>query len=167
VSHVEHRRRVRGPARLALLTVSDSRTESSDRSGALMRRLFEGAGHQVMDYRVVRDEPDLVRETVNSWLADEACDGVVVSGGTGISERDRTYEALVGLLDKRLDGFGELFRALSYKQIGSAAMLSRAQGGIARGKLLFSLPGSTPAVELALTELILPELTHLLNELHK
>ena len=109
------------------------------------------------------------------WEAEDAlrmmrqtgCDGVIVMGGTGVSARDRTHEALAALLDKRLDGFGELFRALSYERIGSAAMLSRAVGGIAAGRLLFSLPGATPAVELALEKLILPELGHLLSELKK
>ena len=163
----EHREHDAGPARLALLTVSDSRTEATDRSGAVARRLLESAGHRIVDYKIVPDEPQRVRESVEGWLTDETCDGVVVSGGTGVSVRDRTYEAIAGLLDKRLDGFGELFRMLSYEQIGSAAMLSRAVGGIARGKLLFSLPGSTAAVELALTKLILPELSHLRFELAK
>ncbi len=152
---------------LAVLTVSDTRTTETDRSGSAARRLLEQAGHRVADYRIVPDEPDQVRRTVEQWLSRADCDGVIVSGGTGISSRDRTYEALVGLLDKRLDGFGELFRMLSWQQIGSAAMLSRAVGGIASGKLLFSLPGSLAAVTLALEQLILPELGHLKSELEK
>jgi molybdenum cofactor biosynthesis protein B len=150
-----------------VLTVSDTRTPESDRSGRRIRELLEGDGHRVVDYAVLPDEPTLVVERVGEWLANAGCDGVVVSGGTGVSARDRTYEALARILDKRLDGFGELFRMLSYEQVGSAAMLSRAVGGVARGKLLFSLPGSTPAVELGLTRLILPELGHLLAELRK
>ena len=113
------------------------------------------------------DDPDRVRERLVTWLAEQTCDGVIVTGGTGISRRDRTHEAVAGLLDQRLDGFGELFRMLSWEQVGSAAMLSRALGGIARGKLLFALPGSTAAVELAMQRLILPELGHLLAELAK
>jgi len=154
-------------AALAVLTVSDTRTRESDRSGARIRVLLETSGHRVVDYAVLPDEPRPVAERVCEWLARGDCDGVVVCGGTGISARDRTYEALARLIDKRLDGFGELFRMLSYEQVGSAAMLSRAQGGIARGKLLFSLPGSESAVELGLTRLILPELGHLLSELRK
>lgn len=150
-----------------MLTVSDSRTAETDGSGAALRELLESAGHRVFDYRILPDEPSRVRPAVEEWLAAEGCDGVLASGGTGISGRDRTYEALVGLLDKRLDGFGELFRWLSYSEIGSAAMLSRAVGGIAAGRLLFSLPGSPAAVRLAMERLILPELGHLLAELRK
>jgi molybdenum cofactor biosynthesis protein B len=162
-----HHGEASGPAVLALLTVSDTRDEQTDRSGATMRTRLEAAGHRVFDRRIVPDEPDTVREVALGWLAADGCDGVLVSGGTGISARDRTYEALCNLLDKRLDGFGELFRALSYEEIGSAAMLSRAAGGVARGKLLFLLPGSTAAVRLALDKLILPEIGHLLGELSK
>jgi molybdenum cofactor biosynthesis protein B len=154
-------------AGVALLTVSDSRDESTDRSGATARRLLTEAGHRVIDYRILPDEPEQVREQVAAWLARDDCEAVLVSGGTGISARDRTHEALTGLLDKRLDGFGELFRALSYQQVGSAAMLSRAVGGIAAGRPVFSLPGSEAAVRLALEGLILPELAHLLSELRK
>lgn len=154
-------------AALTLLTISDSRTPGDDRSGAQARRLIESAGHSVLDYRILPDEPTAVRRLVRQWLARTDCDGVITSGGTGISSRDRTYEALGVLLDQPLEGFGELFRLLSYEQVGSAAMLSRAIGGIARGKLLFCLPGSPRAVQLALERLILPELGHLLSELHK
>jgi molybdenum cofactor biosynthesis protein B len=129
--------------------------------------LVVGAGHRVVAYRVLPDEPREVRQQLEAWLADPEPDGVIVNGGTGISPRDRTYEAVADLLDRRLDGFGELFRSLSFEEIGSAAMLSRAVGGISMGKLLFSLPGSPPAVKLGLERLILPELGHLLAELSK
>ena len=162
-----HRHGDRPKLAVAVLTVSDTRTTENDHSGSAARQLLERAGHRVADYRIVPDEPDQVRQTVEQWLSRPDCDGVIVSGGTGISSRDRTYEALVSLLDKRLDGFGELFRMLSWQQIGSAAMLSRAVGGIASGKLLFSLPGSLAAVTLALEQLILPELGHLKSELDK
>jgi molybdenum cofactor biosynthesis protein B len=154
-------------ARLGLLTVSDTRTVDDDRSGAEMRDLVTAAGHEVFESRIVPDEPEQVRLVVHEWLARDDCDGVITSGGTGVSSRDQTYEALVGVLDQRLDGFGELFRMLSWEEIGSAAMISRAFGGVARGKLLFALPGSTPAVRLALDRLILPELSHLIAELRK
>ncbi|HXV76020.1 MAG TPA: MogA/MoaB family molybdenum cofactor biosynthesis protein [Candidatus Polarisedimenticolaceae bacterium] len=154
-------------ASVALLTVSDTRTVDTDRSGQLAKRLLEEAGHRSFDYRIVPDEPERVREQIERWLGQDACDAVVVNGGTGIAARDRTYEAVVALLDQRLPGFGELFRALSFVEIGSGAMLSRAVAGVARGRPLFSLPGSPAAVELALRRLIVPELGHLLGELRK
>jgi len=154
-------------AALALLTASDTRTVASDLSAAAARRLLESAGHRIADYSILPDEPDRIRHQLQLWLKRDDCDGVIVMGGTGISSRDRTYEAVESLLEKRLDGFGELFRALSYQQIGSAAMLSRAVAGTVAGRLLFSLPGATAAVELALERLILPELGHLLGELRK
>ena len=154
-------------AAIAVLTVSDTRTPETDRSGPVVVRLVEEAGHRVFEYQILPDEPDRVRERVERWLAEDGCDGVVLNGGTGISVRDRTFEAISGLLDKTLDGFGELFRALSFEEIGSVAMLSRAVAGVARGKLVFSLPGSTAAVELAMRRLIVPELAHLLAELRK
>lgn len=168
MSHHEHRRQGAGrSAALAVLTVSDTRTERDDRSGQRIRELLEAAGHRVLDSCILPDEPEQVRAKLEQWLARDDCDGAIVNGGTGISPRDRTYEAVAALLDRRLDGFGELFRMLSWEEIGSAAMLSRAVGGIARGRLLFSVPGSTPAVELAMTRLIVPELGHLLVELSK
>jgi molybdenum cofactor biosynthesis protein B len=163
--HLRHASEVR--AGLALLTVSDTRTESDDRSGLLIRSLVEAAGHRIVDYRLLPDEPDEIRSCVQDWLARDDCDAIVVNGGTGVARRDRTHEAVARLLDRRLDGFGELFRMLSYEQVGSAAMLSRAIAGIARGKPLFSVPGSPGAAELALSRLILPELGHLLSELRK
>jgi molybdenum cofactor biosynthesis protein B len=148
-----------------VLTVSDTRTAADDLSGATARRSIERAGHRVVDAAIVRDEPDAVRARVLAWLDGSDCDAVLVTGGTGIAPRDRTYEAVAGLLERRLDGFGELFRALSFEQIGSAAMLSRAVGGIARAKPVFSVPGAPHAVELALERLILPEIGHLLDQL--
>lgn len=165
--HHHHRSSVAISASIALLTVSDTRTAETDSSGAALRRALEAAGHRVADQCILPDEPDRVRGLVSDWLDRDDVDVVLVNGGTGISRRDRTHEVVAGLLDQRLAGFGELFRMLSYEQIGSAAMLSRAVGGIARGKPLFSLPGSTAAVELAIERLILPELAHLLAELRK
>ena len=155
------------PVNLALLTVSDTRTPEDDRSGQLARSLLEDAGHRVVDYRILPDEPARIARCVEEWLGRDDCEGVVVNGGTGISSRDRTYEALSALLQRRLDGFGELFRMLSFEQVGSAAMLSRAVAGVARGKLVFSLPGSTAAFELAMRRLIVPDLGHLLGQLRK
>ena len=153
------------PVRLtvSLLTVSDTRKAETDTSGRRMRELFEAAGHVVADQAIVRDEPAAVREYVERQLERSEIDAVVASGGTGIAPRDTTYEALVGLIDKRIDGFGELFRMLSFRDIGPAAMLSRATAGVARGRILACLPGSTAAVELALRELLLPELPHMVH----
>ncbi len=154
-------------ARVAVLTVSDSRTEETDRSGATIRGMLEDAGHEVFGYRILPDEPEEVRQAIERWTASDGCDAIIVNGGTGVSSRDRTYEAVAGMLDKRLDGFGELFRVLSYEDVGSAAMLSRAVAGAVGRKVVFSLPGSTGAVKLALEKLILPELGHLLRELRR
>ena len=154
-------------AKLALLTVSDTRTEADDLSGATAKEMLEGAGHAVAVYTILPDEPDRVRGWAEDCLAREDCEALIVNGGTGISSRDRTYEALSGVLDRRLDGFGELFRTLSFEEIGARAMLSRAVAGIARGKPLFALPGSTSAVKFGLERLILPVLGHLLWELRK
>lgn len=155
------------PVRIAFLTVSDTRGPSTDLSGQVARRLITAAGHSVLDYRIAPDEPEQIRSVVVEWLEREDCDAVVVSGGTGISPRDRTVEALAALVEQRLDGFSEIFRMLSYEQVGSAAMLSRTLGGVAHAKPLFALPGSPQAVELALERLILPELGHILAELRK
>jgi len=149
------------------LTVSDTRTEIDDRSGDFAVERIQAAGHQVVARAIVRDEPVRVRERVSQWLENKDVQLVLVCGGTGISIRDQTYEALAELFDRRLDGFGELFRMLSYEQVASRSMLSRATAGIAAGKPVFLMPGSTPAVELALTRLILPEISHLLTELAK
>ena len=148
----------------ALLTVSDSRRAADDRSGAVARALVEGAGHRVVAATIVPDEIGSIRDRVADWLADPGCDVILVTGGTGAAPRDRTPEALVPLLERELPGFGELFRALSFAEVGPAAMLSRATAGVARGRALFLLPGSPAAVELALARLVLPEIGHLLAQ---
>jgi molybdenum cofactor biosynthesis protein B len=148
------------PVACAIVTVSDTRTMDSDTSGARIRELLETAGHRITEYSIVPDEPSIVRERVVELIA-EGAEAVIVNGGTGIAPRDTTYEAVVGLLDKRLEGFGELFRSLSYAEIGAAAMLSRAMAGVSRRTIVVSLPGSTKAVELALQKLLLPVLGHM------
>jgi len=149
-----------------VVTASDTRGEAEDKSGAFLRGAAAAAGHEVALYRVVKDEPDAIRAAVAAALAAGAR-AVLVNGGTGIAGRDRTHEAVAGLLEKRLDGFGELFRMLSWSEIGSAAMMSRAVAGVHRGCAIFSMPGSTAAVRLAWEKLIAPELSHLLRELAK
>ena len=144
-----------------MLTVSDTRTPESDESGARIRTALESAGHRVVSYAILPDEPSRIRRHVEDALADPAVRAVLVNGGTGIAPRDTTYEALTSLFEKRLDGFGELFRMLSWEQVGAAAMLSRAAAGVARGKILVSLPGSPDAVALAMDRLLVPELGHM------
>ncbi|HEV2108292.1 MAG TPA: MogA/MoaB family molybdenum cofactor biosynthesis protein [Thermomicrobiales bacterium] len=150
-----------------MLTVSDTRSVETDTSGALVRQLLNDAGHPVIHYEIVPDEPDRIRATVEEWIADERVQAVLANGGTGIADRDTSYEAIVGLLDKRLDGFGELFRMLSYQEIGAAAMLSRAVAGAAGQTVVVAMPGSRNAVRLAMERLILPELGHLVFEITK
>jgi molybdenum cofactor biosynthesis protein B len=154
-------------AAIGVLTVSDTRTPETDRSGAAICERLVADGHSIVDYRIVPDEVDTIVEWVVSCLARKDCDAVIVNGGTGISSRDRTIEALDELIERELAGFGELFRAFSFEEIGARAMLSRAIGGVARGKPLFALPGSPAAAAMGLERLILPVLGHLLAELRK
>ena len=159
----QHRAHGRRTVACAILTVSDTRTPETDTSGALARDLLVQSGHRVVAQAILPDEPDRVRAHVEELLANDEVEAVVVNGGTGLAPRDTTYEAVAGLLEKRLDGFGELFRMLSYEQIGAAAMLSRAVAGVARGKVVASMPGSTAAVELAMSKLLVPELGHMVK----
>jgi molybdenum cofactor biosynthesis protein B len=150
-----------------VLTVSDSRTLETETSGKAIAELLSAAGHTVVDRLVVKDEPDEVRRIVRTEIERDRVKVIVTTGGTGITRRDSTYEALVELFDKRLDGFGELFRMLSFEEIGSAAMMSRATAGIVGRCALFLLPGSEAAVRLAMTRLIIPELGHVARELNR
>ena len=150
-----------------VLTISDTKTPETDTSGTVIRELLSGGGHTVVGSAIVRDEPADVTRVVREACADARVKVVLVTGGTGITSRDQTYEAIDAVLEKRLPGFGELFRMLSYQEIGPAAMLSRAQAGIRAGRLVFSLPGSPAACRLALERLILPELGHLVREVSR
>jgi molybdopterin adenylyltransferase len=145
----------------AVLTVSDSRTPETDRSGQLLQYLLKTAGHRVGEYRIVPDEPDRIHGLLGELELQADLAVLIFSGGTGIAPRDRTYEVLSGRLDKQLPGFGELFRWLSFEEIGSRTIASRALAGVLGQKLVFSLPGSTGGVRLAMERLILPELIHL------
>jgi molybdenum cofactor biosynthesis protein B len=153
-----------GQVPLAIVTVSDTRTSETDTSGKLIRQLVEEAGHRVVAYRIVRDEPDEVRAALEDFT-DGRARLVVFNGGTGISRRDRTYDVISKALEKTLPGFGEIFRMLSYQEVGSAAMLSRSTAGVYRDTVVFSMPGSPNAVQLAMEKLILPEIQHLAWEL--
>ncbi|MEB3291026.1 MAG: MogA/MoaB family molybdenum cofactor biosynthesis protein [Leptolyngbya sp.] len=158
-----HPRPLHRPLCCAVLTVSDTRTPETDQSGALIQAGLRESGYQVADYRLVADEPAMIRDLIGQWGQREDLDAVIVNGGTGIAPRDTTYDALEAILEKTLPGFGELFRQLSFQEIGSRALASRAVAGVYCGKVLFSLPGSSKAVNLAMEALILPELPHLVS----
>jgi molybdenum cofactor biosynthesis protein B len=160
-----HRKDALSGVRCFVLTISDTRTPATDASGDAIVEALKAAGHELVGRRIVRDDPESVREVVGSEAAHAQV--IVTTGGTGITARDSTYEAIASLLEKKLDGFGELFRALSYEEIGSAAMMSRACAGTIGQSAVFALPGSEHAVRLAMTKLILPELGHVVRELQR
>jgi molybdenum cofactor biosynthesis protein B len=160
----EHKAHAPASVGCFVLTVSDTKVPETDTSGRLIRELLAGAGHEVVGATIVRDEPADVARVVREACGDPRVRAVLVTGGTGITARDSTFEAIDALLDKRLPGFGELFRALSFQEVGAAAMLSRAQMGIHARRVVVSLPGSPNACRLALERLLLPELGHLARE---
>jgi molybdenum cofactor biosynthesis protein B len=169
-SAIEHKQKAaqnqKGPLTVAVVTVSDTRTPETDVNGQYLRRELEAAGHVVHSTRIVRDEPAEVEAALDQ-LAAEDIHLVLFNGGTGISRRDRTFDVLSAKLEKTLPGFGEIFRMLSYEQVGAAAMLSRATAGVYRGKIVVSTPGSPAAVKLAWEKLIAPEIHHLAWELSR
>ena len=154
----------RGPVRVAIVTVSDSRTSETDTNRRFLENAIAAAGHEVSGYRLIRDEPADVARVLDE-LADSTAQILLWNGGTGISSRDTTYDVLSRKLEKTLPGFGEIFRMLSFEQVGAAAMLSRAVAGTYRGKVVISTPGSPAAVQLAWEKLIEPELAHLAWEI--
>jgi len=157
----EHKRHARTNLKVGVLTASDTRTPEDDKSGQLIRQLFEAAAHRVEFYRIVRDEADTIRASIVENLAN--LDAMIVNGGTGVAPRDVTADVVRKLLTTELPGFGEIFRMLSYQEIGSAALASRAVAGMREGKFLAALPGSTGGCRLAMEKLILPELGHLVD----
>lgn len=165
VSVTAHRQDAPRTVRAFVLTITDTRSEPEDRSGDAIVELLTAAGHELLGRRIVRDDPAAVRGAVKSQVAN--VDVIITTGGTGISARDNSYEAITALLGKQLDGFGELFRMLSFQEIGTAAMLSRACAGTLERTAVFSLPGSEHAVRLAMSKLILPEIGHLVRELRR
>jgi molybdenum cofactor biosynthesis protein B len=167
MSQAEHKARAPSSVRCVVVTISDTRTEETDTSGRAIAELLTAAGHTVAGRAIVKDDADLVRGTIERHLAIPDVQVVITTGGTGITSRDSAYEAVSGLLQKRLDGFGELFRMLSFEQIGSAAIMSRACAGLVAGRIVVSLPGSEAAVRLAMERLLLPELGHLVQQATK
>ena len=161
---LEHKSAAPSRVGCCVITVSDTRTEATDTGGRAIADLLAAAGHDIVGRTIVKDDPELLRDAIGRQLANPAVQAIVTTGGTGITSRDCTYEAVTAMLWKRLDGFGELFRMLSYEQIGAAAMLSRAVAGTIAGRIVVSLPGSEAAVRLAVDKLLVPELPHLVRE---
>ncbi|MBC8356778.1 MAG: MogA/MoaB family molybdenum cofactor biosynthesis protein [Planctomycetes bacterium] len=160
----EHKADAPDQIRCAIITVSDTRTEETDTGGAEVVRFLEEANHLVVERKIVPDEPDRMRPLLE-WLRDaDQVDAVLMTGGTGVSTRDQTFETVTALITKPVPGYGELFRMLSYQEIGAAAMLSRATGGLMERTVLLTMPGSRAAVRLAMGQVILPELNHLVRE---
>lgn len=167
MSTEEHKQMAEGERkiRIAVVTVSDTRTPETDKNGPYLQEEIEAAGHALVGYQIIKDEPDQVLAVLNEYL--QIAQVILFNGGTGIAQRDTTFDALNARIEKPMPGFGELFRMLSYDQIGSAAILSRAMGGITQGVVIFSTPGSHKAVQLAWEKLIAPELGHIVWELKK
>ena len=163
LSAEQHRQQAPRRVACAVVTVSDSRTLADDRSGAAIVELLEAAGHLAAARRIVPDDPAILAPTVRELAALKEIDAILLTGGTGVAPRDQTPDAIAGLLTKELPGFGELFRMLSFQEIGAAAMLSRARGGLIGDTAVFLMPGATAAVRLAMERLILPEIGHLVQ----
>jgi molybdopterin adenylyltransferase len=167
MSHQQHRATSPVSVRCAVVTISDTRTLDTDTGGAAIVQLLTEHGHTVVDRTILRDDADAIRAQLEAHLADERVQIVLTTGGTGITSRDGTFEVVTSLLEKTLTGFGELFRMLSYQEIGAAAMMSRACAGLARRRIIICLPGSEHAVRLAMTKLVLTELGHLVREMSR
>ncbi len=163
----QHRAEAPSSIGCAVITVSDTRTWATDTGGRTVVERLEAAGHEVHQRELIPDEPQLLRDGLQRFHKDPAIQVVLITGGTGIGRRDQTYETVCELLTKPLPGYGELFRMLSYAEIGAAAMLSRAVGGLMGSMVVLTMPGSQAAVRLAMDQLILPELGHLVREAHR
>jgi molybdenum cofactor biosynthesis protein B len=164
---LQHKQNAPASVRCYVVTVSDTRTEATDTSGKAIADLLAAAGHQIVGRTIVKDDAALVKQTIERRLSSGDVDVVITTGGTGIASRDTTFEAVDALFEKRLDGFGELFRMLSYQEIGPAAMLTRATAGLVARQVVVALPGSEGAVRLAMEKLVIPELGHLVEQAHK
>ena len=161
----EHKKKAEKSLRIMVITVSDTRDETTDQSGQLIKEMLAEAGHRTADYQIVKDNPTEIEDLLRQTLGRKDLQVIILTGGTGIAPRDGTYEVVNRLMQKRLDGFGEIFRYLSYQDIGSAAIMSRACAGIAGDKVMISLPGSKGAVQLAMGQLVLPEMGHMVSQL--
>lgn len=166
-AHQEHKALAPRSVGCLIITCSDTRTPDTDTSGQLIQKLLREQGHTVVAYQIVKDDPGQIQHRIALGTTHDRIQAVIINGGTGISRRDSTFEAIDDMLEKRLAGFGEIFRLLTYQEIGSPAIISRATAGTYNGRILFSMPGSEHAVRLAMEKLILPELGHLVAELMK
>ncbi len=164
MGHQDHKEASPRSVSCAVITISDSRTEESDESGRFLKESLAAAGHAVVFYTLLKNDPVAIRSTLAELLPRPDIQVIVTSGGTGASQRDVTIETLMPMLDKKLDGFGELFRYLTYQEIGTTSIMSRAMAGVIRGKVIISLPGSLGAVTLAVNKIILPEVGHMVRE---
>jgi molybdenum cofactor biosynthesis protein B len=168
MSHTQHQQSAKDiSARCGVITLSDTRTRDTDTSGQIIQALLTNAGHHVAQYHLIKDDPAELEPLLLKMAMDADVDALLTNGGTGIAQRDQTISVVEKMIDQALPGFGELFRMLSWQQVGAAAMLSRAVAGVTRGKPIFAMPGSSKAVELAMTQLILPQIRHILYELRK
>ena len=160
----EHKQLAPKSVNCSVVVISDSRTEQNDESGKLIMQLLKSNGHKVLSYCILKNDADSIRKKIDELLNEKSLQVIINSGGTGISHRDITIEAISPTLEKKIDGFGELFRFLTYQQIGTASIMSRAMAGIVKGKVIICLPGSVKAVNLAVESIILPEIGHLVRE---
>lgn len=166
-SHREHKEKAQAAIPCGVITISDTRTAETDKSGQLISQLLAEAGHSIQAYHIIPDDPNQIRPLLGELLGRDGLDAVIINGGTGVARRDVTFDVVSTMVEKPLPGFGELFRMLSYEEIGSAALLSRAMAGTIGDKVVFSMPGSSGAVRLAMAKLVLPELGHIIYELRK
>jgi len=161
----EHKKKAEKSLAVMVITVSDTRDEITDQSGQVIKEMLVGAGHRTVGYQIVKDDPMQIEDLLRQTLGRKDLQVIILNGGTGIAPRDGTYEVVNRFMQKRLEGFGEIFRYLSYQDIGSAAIMSRACAGVAGDKVIISLPGSKGAVQLAMGQLILPEMGHMVSQL--
>ena len=166
-TYQEHKQEAPKSVTCAVLTISDSRTEQDDESGRLIRQKLSQNGHRVTFYAILKNGADSIKKKIDELLRQEELQVIITSGGTGVSHRDITVETIYPILEKRLDGFGELFRSLSYQEIGTASIMSRAIAGVVRGKVILCLPGSLGAANLAMDKIILPEIGHMAREANR
>ncbi len=164
MSYQEHKQKAPQSVSCAVLTISDTRTERDDESGRLIKQKLGENGHRVMSYSILRNEADSIEKKIYELLGHEELQVIITSGGTGASHRDITVETISPILEKKLDGFGELFRSLTYQEIGTVSIMSRAIAGVVEGKVILCLPGSLGAANLAMDKIILPEIGHMVRE---
>lgn len=164
MGYQEHKHQAPKSVDCAVVIISGTRTEKTDESGKLIMQALKSSGHQVVSYSILKNDAALIGNKLNELLGEEKLQVIITSGGTGVSRLDITVEAVFSILEKKLDGFGELFRFLTYREIGTPSIMSRAMAGVARGKVIICLPGSVGAVKLAMEKIVLPEIGHLVRE---